>query len=175
MLGENGSVLCPGISQARVPMMESDNYCSNGEQDRKQILKKNWLGFAPAQSESLSETELSNETKYRGRWKILHNYTANSKRSLTPPDNSSGSTVSPTDKLLMTLNKELSETQRHNSQALNIRKELNNANECLIWHVPPPSVKGKKSWPEEAKWCQNCLKKMRSSSSGLGYPRTPST
>ena len=174
MLGENGAVLCPGITQIRIPSMsDTENYWMSNEEKKP---KKNWLGFTPSTSGSLSETEIGCDTKYRGRWKILDNYTGNVKRSVTPPDNAShSSTVSPTDKLLMTLNKELSATQRPTNSSLLKQKEQVSTTDCLIWHVPPPSVKNKKTWPEEAKWCQNCLKKMRVSLNSVKYPRTSST
>ena len=184
MLGQTGAVLCPGIAKARLPPAEdTDNSwladSSHGKriQHMKSSMKKKALmGFVPT-SDSSSEGEMSyHGDKYRGRWKMPSNFTGKSTRSLTPPENatSNSSTVTSTDKLLMTLNKELSESQRQTTLAR--QKTKSNSTECLIWHVPTPGGKVKKgTWPEEAKWCRKCLLKMRAPSKHSDYPRVSST
>jgi len=191
MLGQTGAVLCPGIAHARLPAIQDDanpwstSRLQNKRSESRTSASKRKLMTA---SDSSSEGEMTfNTDKYRGSWKILRNPSAHAARSLTPPENASNScsVVTSSGKLptshsekvlskLMTLNKEVSESQKHTSSARS--KHQNNSMECLLWHVPTPGSKIRKgTWPEEAKWCRNCLRKMRGPSKRGEYPRVSST
>ncbi|XP_076800059.1 uncharacterized protein LOC143445091 [Clavelina lepadiformis] len=180
MLGENGAVLCPGITralmtphlyQANKPSPTGGKLDTLDEPNNRQqapttpMARKNWLGFAPAASDSSSDGE-SGSDRFRGRWKILNSYpcVAENKRTPSPPGsdvNNNSSAVTPTDRLLLTLNKELSKIQR--KPAISPSEMHASANRCLLWHVPTPGGKGKRTlWPQEAKWCSHCIRNMRS-------------
>ena len=190
MLGQTGAVLCPGIAHARLPAAEGTSSHWSGRSQNKRFDSKTAASKRKlmAASDSSSEGETNfNSDRYRGSWKILRNPSGHAARSLTPPENASSScsTATSSGKLptshsekvlskLMTLNKEVSESQRNTSAARN--KSQNNSMDCLLWHVPTPGSKIRKgTWPEEAKWCKNCLRKMRGPSKRGEYPRVSST
>ena len=192
MLGQTGAVLCPGIVHARIPSVmddSSNSWSTNRSQNKRSDNRVTATKMQPlVTSDSSSEGEMNfNNEKYRASWKIFRNTAAHSARSLTPPENASRncSTVTPSGKLstshsdnvlskLMTLNKEVTESQKHTSAARHTNQ--NNSTDCLLWHVPTPGSKIRKgTWPEEAKWCRNCLRKMRGPSKRIEYPRVSST
>ena len=123
MLGENGNVLCPGISEFQLSSYES------------KILQHSMLQLTDNQKEDLTPSFRKYNCKPNEQ-----SYNAFKKAS--------------TNKLLQQLNREMSKTRENTKYSAK-------DNRCLLWHIPVSGGKGRTTdWPDEAKWCTNCLKKL---------------
>jgi len=176
MLGDNGSVLCPGIARA---ILTPQTYLPRQAQE---IRFNEQLRFNPNASgqikakkdlESLKDgqqdMEHSGGDRYWGRWKVFNQFAAKFDQNYKPSakesfhDDKMTTPITPTDRLLLSLNKELSQNQHRQTAQASMENGVT-ANRCLLWHVPTTGGKGNKAlWPTDAKWCANCWRKMNGS------------
>uniref|UniRef100_H2ZCV6 Uncharacterized protein n=1 Tax=Ciona savignyi TaxID=51511 RepID=H2ZCV6_CIOSA len=150
MLGDNGEVVCPGIAKMR------------HQRRSKMAAEERSASEKAIESTRKSWAALSNdpEDSYKGRWKMLSDQSGCS-------SNKEDSAVTPTDRLLISLNMELSRNKNSNQT----NDQLQNESSCLLWHNPSISWKGKRlQWPEEFKWCVYCMRKSNGHNTGRHNP-----
>ena len=147
MLGENGAVLCPGIAKA-----QPSSYITTNSSSTPKLSHEISNPISPAtgaNDEDIVETE-TNKKQLTSGLTVRNNSDATAKTGQ--------SNNSKTDKLIISLNAQLSKSNRPAQH--NHAKDLQSETRCLLWHVPTLSAKGKRAaWPEYTKWCKNCLKR----------------
>ncbi|XP_018670473.2 uncharacterized protein LOC108950099 [Ciona intestinalis] len=153
MLGDNGEVVCPGINQMRT---QGRLGCQVEErsptEQAMESTRKSWAALSKD----------AEQDRYRGRWKTNNTFSCSEQSrscssSMRSEDGGCNSAVTPTDRLLISLNMELT---RNKQTTHAVNKQFTNSTSCMLWHNPAVAGKGKRLlWPEEFKWCVNCVRK----------------